>query len=135
VIALDIFPTAMAAAGIEKSPGKPLDGTNLLPLMTGKSKELPHKTLYWKMGNTWAVRDGNLKLVAVNGQPGGATAQLFDLAQDPSETTDLSSKQPEEAKRLRALYDAWVTTHQPTPWGKGKTEPKAGQKRKKKAAQ
>jgi hypothetical protein len=60
---------------------------------------------------------------------------LFDLAQDPSETTDLSSKQAEDAKRLRALYDAWVTTHQTTPWGKGKTEPKAGQKRKKKAAQ
>lgn len=135
VIALDIFPTAMAAAGIEKSPGKPLDGANLLPLMTGKSKELPHKTLYWKMGNTWAVRDGNLKLVAVNGQPGGATAQLFDLAQDPSETTDLSSKQPEDAKRLRALYDAWVTTHQPTPWGQAKAGPKAGKKRKKKAAQ
>jgi arylsulfatase A-like enzyme len=119
VIALDLFATAIAAAGIDKTPGKELDGVNLLPLMTGKTQERPHRTLYWKSGPAWAVRDGDLKLVAGNAGVRDAEPALFDLAKDPSESRDLAAGRPDEVKRLQALYQAWAATHQATPWGRG----------------
>ncbi len=119
VITLDLFPTAMAAAGIEKSPGKPLDGVNLLPLMTGKTKDRPHQTLYWKSGSTWAVRDGDLKLVGGNSDQKAAPPALFDLSKDAPESKDLAAARPDDVKRLLALYQTWAATHQPTPWGRG----------------
>ena len=123
VIALDIFPTAMAAAGIEESPGKPLDGVNLLPFLTGKSASVPHRTLFWKSGSAWAVRDGDLKLVGGNTDPKNPPPALFDLAKDNSESTDLAAARPDEVKRLQALYQTWTATHQPTPWrGRGQDE-------------
>lgn len=129
VIALDIFPTAMAAAGIEKSSGNPLDGVNLLPLMTGKTSARPHQTLFWKTGNAWAVRDGDLKLVGSSQK--AAEASLFDLAADPSETRDLAGARPDEVDRLQGLYQKWRSQHQPTPW---KNADKGGKRRGGKAA-
>jgi len=119
VISLDIFPTAMAAAGVAKSPGKPLDGVNLLPFLRGKKSDRPHQTLYWKNGTAWAVRDGDLKLVVGDRKTPAAPA-LFDLSKDISETTDLASQRPEDVKRLQSLYDAWAAKVKPTPWGAGK---------------
>jgi arylsulfatase A-like enzyme len=115
VIGLDLFPTALAAAGVDASPGKPLAGRNLLPLMKGETKARPHQTLYWKTNRPWAVRDGDLKLVGGNaGQDGGPA--LFDLAADPGETRDLAKERPEEAERLLALYQKWAADIRPTPW-------------------
>lgn len=119
VISLDLFATVMAAAEIEKSPGKLLDGVNLLPLMTGKTKDRPHQTLFWKSGDAWAVRDGDLKLVGGNTDQHGATAGLYDLSKDISEAKDLSAERSADVARLRELYNAWAATHQPTPWGRG----------------
>jgi arylsulfatase A-like enzyme len=120
VIALDIFPTAMAAAGIDKSPGEPLDGVNLLPYLTGKNSGRPHDVLYWKSNETWAVREGNLKLTVP--QPvHRESPKLFDLAKDISECRYLAAERPEDVKRLRALYEAWKATHKPTQWGPNAT--------------
>ncbi|MBN8458575.1 MAG: sulfatase-like hydrolase/transferase [Verrucomicrobia bacterium] len=123
VIALDIFPTAMAAAGIEKSPGKPLDGVNLLPYLTGRSGSLPNRPLFWKSGSAWAIRDGDMILVGGNTDQKNTQPALFDLAKDISESSDLAATRPEEVKRLQAIYQTWAATHQPTPWrGRGQND-------------
>lgn len=114
VIGLDLFPTAMRAAGIDKSPGHALHGVDLVPYVTGKAEGRPHQTLYWKNGVRWAVRDGDLKLCVPegNGEP-----MLFNVAQDIGETSDLAASRPDDVARLKALYDAWAAEVQPTPWG------------------
>lgn len=121
VIALDIFPTAMAVAGVEKTPGQPLDGVDLTPFVTGQPPGRPHQTLYWKNGKAWAVRDGDLKLCVPNQQQGG-TPMLFDLSKDVLEEKDLAAERPDDVKRLTAMYEAWAKTHKPTPWGRGRAE-------------
>lgn len=127
VISLDLFATSLAAAGIGQSPGKPLDGVNLLPFMTGKTKDRPHQTLYWKGGATWAVRDGDLKLVGGNSDQQGSAPGLYDLSKDIAETKDLAGERPDDVKRLTGLYQTWVATHQPTPWrGGGKADSDEG---------
>jgi arylsulfatase A-like enzyme len=119
VIALDIFPTMLAAAGIEMSPGQPLanklDGANLLPYASGESDSAPHEVLYWKNGDRWAIRAGNLKLCVPEGK--GEQPMLFDLVSDVSEQKDLAAERPDDVARLQKLYDEWKATHEPTSWG------------------
>jgi arylsulfatase A-like enzyme len=115
VIALDIFPTACAAAAGAMVPAdRPMDGVNLLPLLTGEKTEPPHAALYWRFGEQAAVRQGDWKLV----RPGvGETAQLFNLASDISESRNLATQQPEKLKQLIAALDAWNAQLEPPAWG------------------
>ena len=95
VFSLDLLPTALAAAGIEAPQGsdaKPFDGKNLLPALKGEVASL-RESFFWSEGGSsgeWAVRSGNWKLVATP-----LRSELFDLAADPAEKTDLAAVQPE----------------------------------------
>ena len=115
-ISLDLFATALAVAGIELPTDRPMDGVNLIPFMTGKNAERPHKTLYWTYGDSWAVRDGDLKLVSSRSNKKG-TPELFDLATDISEKHDLASIRVDDVSRLQVLLNDWKSTHKPSPWG------------------
>ena len=122
VIAVDLFATALSIAGLQQPTDKNLDGVDLMPFLTGETKDRPHQTLFWTFGDGWAVRDGDLKLVqnrsaAGKGKKKGTSGQqLFDLSRDIAEKNDLAAKQPAEAARIKALYDAWKSTHKPSPW-------------------
>ncbi len=117
-ISLDLLPTALAAAKISPSSEHPLDGVNLLPLLTGQSNAVPHKQLFWKFGDQWAVRNGNWKLVH-SGRPRGEFAtQLVNLEIDPSEEQDLSAENPAIRKELQELWKEWDKNNVPAKWGK-----------------
>jgi len=105
VISLDILPTALAAAGAAPLDGTQLDGVNLLPLLEGKERNLPERTLYWRYADRdlLAVREGKWKLIKCK----TPSTQLFDLEADPSEATDLSTQHPEVVRRLQATWDKW----------------------------
>ncbi|MBX6316326.1 MAG: sulfatase [Isosphaeraceae bacterium] len=113
VIALDILPTAMAAAGSPTSAGDRLDGVNLLPFLTGRDSGVPHEALFWRFGPQAAVCKGAWKLVKLPNEP----ARLYDLAKDIGETTDLAAQRPEVAKELQAALDAWDAQLAKPLWG------------------
>ena len=104
VISLDIFPTALAAAGSDAPKGVKFDGVNLLPFLTGQSDDAPHDKLFWRFGPQWAIRDGNYKLRRAEDE---STAKLFDLSTDIAEKTDLTKDHPEIVKRLQGEFDEW----------------------------
>jgi len=112
VIALDLLPTALAAAGLTVDPPKPLDGVNLLPYLTGETTGRPHETLYWRAGESKAVRDGDLKLVYFQGEG----PMLFDLAADIGESNDLATKRLDDVKRLSEKLAAWEGELQEPRW-------------------
>ena len=62
------------------------------------------RTAIWEYRGGWAVRRGPMKLI----RPGrrGKPA-LFDLAVDPSETTDLAADSPTTVRELTAVYEQW----------------------------
>lgn len=140
VIQLDILPTALAAAGGTPQPEWKLDGTNLLPLLEGKTDKLDRDALYWRFGVQYAVRQGDWKLVKAGlSQP----VQLFNLKDDRNEKNDLAAAQPEKAKSLQSLWDAWNARNLPPRWedprwndGNNRDDPEAMAKKKarKKAA-
>jgi arylsulfatase A-like enzyme len=105
IIQLDILPTALAAAGAPAGAEAKLDGVDLLPYLSGENKERPHETLYWRFGNQWAIRHGDWKLVAAGrSDPAG---ELFNLAEDESESKNLAADMPEKVQELKTLYDEW----------------------------
>ncbi len=113
VIQLDIQPTALAAAGVTIQPDWKLDGVNLLPFVTGQQKNIPHETLYWRLGEQNAVRHGEWKLVQydlnVENHPtrGVTPKKLYRLTDDLGETHDLAADNPAKVQELDALWQAW----------------------------
>ncbi|HVJ44769.1 MAG TPA: sulfatase-like hydrolase/transferase [Luteolibacter sp.] len=117
VIQLDLLPTALAAAGVEVQKDWKLDGVNLLPYIKDGKAEVPHDALFWRFGQQLAVRKGDWKLVKgaggnIQGGPGREPAstegaQLYNLADDIGETTDVASANPEKVKELAALWNSW----------------------------
>jgi arylsulfatase A-like enzyme len=116
VIALDILPTASAAARAKLPIDRTMDGANLLPYLTEDKKGAPHETLFWRAGQNHAVRKANWKLVRMGSQGG-----LSDLSLDIGESRDLSKERPEVLKELQQAYEKWssqmiepIWTRQPT---------------------
>ena len=103
VSALDIFPTAMAAAGhAEPSTDRPGDGVDLVPYLNGSIDGRPHDTLYWRSGPNWAIREGDWKLIHA-----GDRYWLYDLSQDIGEQKNLAAERPEIVEKLKNVYDRW----------------------------
>ncbi|MGH9629681.1 MAG: sulfatase [Bryobacteraceae bacterium] len=104
VISLDIFSTAVAAAGGNSGRDDDAvdrDGIDLTPLMTGSSNRPPHDALFWRYGKNIALRKGDWKLVRqVERGQREADYQLFNLISDAGETTNLRRQQPEIAREL-----------------------------------
>jgi len=101
IIALDVVPTALAAAGGAPAAEDKLDGVNLLPFLKGEAEKPPHDRLFWRMGQQHAARVGDWKLIAT-GDSG--PWELYDLAKDRCEQQDLAGAQPD---RVRQLAAAW----------------------------
>jgi len=114
ISSLDLLPTIVSTAG-GKADG--VDGMNLIPFVTGETVP-PNRNLYWRFNRAWAVRDREWKLVNQGSKP-----QLFRIAEDISEKTDLYVQQPDVVKRLQADYEAWNATLMPKLWGWDKSFP------------
>jgi arylsulfatase A-like enzyme len=103
VIALDLVPTIVAAAGGTIPEDSEIDGVNLIPFLTGEKTGNPHESLFWRFGEQWAVRQGDWKLAA----PRGESPQLYNLRDDVGESRDLSGEHPEKLSALKAAYQEW----------------------------
>jgi arylsulfatase A-like enzyme len=119
---LDIYQTVLAATGARAArQTEPLDGINLLPLFDGKlaarGKPLPFVALITQPNSPAALLDWPYKLHtdANDGYRGKKDPKapslpavlLYDVSQDPKETTDLAAQQPERVAKMTAELAAW----------------------------
>ncbi len=122
VIQLDVLPTALAAAGIEPQPEWKLEGVNLLPFLKGEKADPPHSALFWRFGGQMAVRSGDWKLVkgperAGRGSATSSGAELYTLADDLGEKTNVAAQNAEKVRELAALWDTWNAENVAPKWG------------------
>ncbi len=105
VISFDILPTALDALGVMPAKND-FAGKSLLPLLMGESRQ-HHDTLFWSKGpdDEWAVRRGDWKLHWARGE-----MELVNLADDPSESTNLADRNGEKVRELGEAYDKWIAT-------------------------
>jgi arylsulfatase len=109
---IDLFDTFVELAGAKVPEGtQPRDGRSLLPLLKDPMAGWPERYLFVHKGRwekaadpddfqfrDFAVRGPRFRLV---------NNELFDIAADPGETTDVSEQHPEVIARMRAAYDEW----------------------------
>jgi arylsulfatase A-like enzyme len=99
----DWMPTLCALAGYQPAQDLKWDGANITSLLT-RHEELPTRPLY-AVGPNWrsrSLRYGNWKLLLL-GEGSSTKIELYDLAQDPSESLNLTARQPERVQQLQAL--------------------------------
>ena len=134
---IDLFATALDAAGLPMPKGKALDGKSILPALKGETEKL-HDEFYWSSAGEkgkWAIRSGNWKLVAEKKR-----IELYNLKKDLSETTDLAAKYPKVVSELTAKYNAWLDemadpmSKQPKRWSNATVEPAKKMSNKEKKA-
>ncbi len=101
----DWYPTLCAAAGL-KAPDD-LDGINLWPALTNDAAVERTKPMLWvfpEYGGQVAVRLGDFKVMRRDLHTTKPSPwQVFDLAKDPNETTDVSAAHPELIKQAAEL--------------------------------
>lgn len=99
----DQLATLCEAVGIDVPPG--LDGISILPTLTGEGEQSARNPMIWvfpEYGGQVAVRFGDWKLVRrnlkrKNQDPG--PWELYNLAADPGETTNVAEKHPDLVER------------------------------------
>ena len=99
---MDIAPTCLHVARIEPTGEFEMDGKPLTRLLAGRDRD-GHPALFFEHMGGKGMREGNWKTSALKDQPW----ELFDLAADPGETTNLAKQHPEQLKSMIAKWEAW----------------------------
>lgn len=119
VSALDLAPTFTALAGAPDAANG-FDGVDLMPFLKGEKKGRPHDIMFFRRDDDYALRFRDWKLAWNNGNPNGTrTAELFNLADDPNERTDLIKQHPEKAAQLQKMFDGWDSKLPDNEWWGG----------------
>ncbi len=131
VITMDLFPTLVEMAGLEKPKAEPgqaaagCDGASLVPLLRGTGG-LARRDLFWhyphhqhyQLGGATpygAIRSGDYKLIEFFND---MRVELYDIKSDIGEEHDLAREKPTLVDDLRTRLHAWrreVGAQMPTP--------------------
>jgi arylsulfatase len=113
---IDIAATCVELAGAEypKKVGEiaisPLEGKSLVQAFANKPIE--RDAIFWEHEGNRAVRSGDWKLVSKHGEPW----ELYNLANDRVESTNLAAKMPERVKELTEKYETYAKRANVAPW-------------------
>ncbi len=100
---LDIFPTALHAAGADAKEMENLDGVSLLPFLSGEKTGDPHDMLFWRKLKLAGSRVGDYKLVRLDGYG----YRFYNLENDLGESVDLQETEREKFLESKQLLEAW----------------------------
>ncbi|MGL6260897.1 sulfatase family protein [Vibrio sp. WXL210] len=117
VSALDIAATSLDIAGVDTSD-LPLEGKNLIPYLNGEKQGSPHAALFWRFeegDDIWSVRTPEYKFMSQGfpatdrgrGDAGISGRSLFNMIDDPYESTNLAGKDAQLEKELAAMWNTW----------------------------
>ena len=119
-LTFDIFPTCIESAG--GKPREDLDAVSLLPLLKSEDFSTPDRELYFvrrdgggdRVGMAYhaLIKDG-YKLMHNSPMSG---LELYNLTQDPLETTDIFKKEPQRAQRMITRMERHLQRGGMTPW-------------------
>ena len=104
VSSMDLFATAAALA--DAPAPKNIDGVNLLPFLLDEQEGRPHDTFFWRQGRKAAFRSGEWKIVTNRSKTPTRTWELYNLANDHTEATNLAATRPDKLRELEAAWSA-----------------------------
>jgi arylsulfatase A-like enzyme len=113
---VDVMPTLLAIAGGRENSARPFDGKNAWATLA-EGKPSPHEDILINVEiYRGAIRKGPWKLVKYATLPG--KTELFDLARDPGEKTNVADQNPEVVRDLETRLVAYAKEQAPSLWMK-----------------
>ena len=104
---MDVLPTLAEFAGTRVPDDRTIDGVSMMPLLTETGTEQIHETFFYYRGlNLEAVRHGDWKLHVPQPKAKETTSQLFNLATDIGESSDVSAANPDVVQELLAIIES-----------------------------
>lgn len=108
---VDLYPTFVALAGGRTDEGKPLDGVDVWPTISRGEPSPRTEIVYNIEPSAAAIRRGDWKLIWRPALP--SSAELYNLAEDPGERTDLAARRPDQVAELQARVNELAATMVP----------------------
>lgn len=121
-ISYDFYPTFVEAANAELPVNQTIDGVSLLGLLQDPRSSLDRNSLHWHYPHyhhdrpASSIREREWKLIEY--LDGTGDVELYNLADDLSEATNLNSRYPGRAEALKQKLRAWrssVVARMPIP--------------------
>lgn len=108
---VDVMPTLLNRAGGKRSDDHPFDGKDLWPTIA-EGKPSPNEDILIQVeAIRGAVRKGDWKLIRLATLPG--KTELYNLAKDPCETTNVAEQNPEIVRDLQARLIPYAREQKP----------------------
>lgn len=127
ISAVDLLPTFCEVARVKLPESYSPDGVSQVAALMGKGKAAREKPLFWKMNSRWpanklqpyhwvsyAIVEQKWKLLA---NKDSSYLELYDIAADPYEKSELKEDEPEVVKQLLKKLDQWKKTLPAKPTG------------------
>jgi arylsulfatase A-like enzyme len=125
----DLMATCAETIGAGLPDDAALDSVSFLPILKGRATSRKRETLvHHSVNGSFAIRQGRWKLALCPGSGGWSfprpgvddvsalpDVQLFDLAADRAETTNLQAKHPDVVAQLSTLLEDLVARGRSTP--------------------
>ncbi|MEA3212585.1 MAG: arylsulfatase [Chthoniobacter sp.] len=119
---MDLFTTCSALAGAKLPADRPLDGVDILPLLTSTGPVKREAFFFYRGTQLFAVRLGKWKAHYLT-QPAYGTPKpephdpplLFDVQADPGESFDVAAQHPDVLGELATAVEKHRATLQPAP--------------------
>ena len=114
IVSSDLLPTVCEAVGIKPPNDRPIDGISILPLLKGETK-LRNNSIKWmyKVADNFegryhaAISNDQYKVFASYDNGAMKSAQLYDIVNDPHETTDVADKNPQVFEAIKNELKEW----------------------------
>jgi len=103
--AIDLLPTLAGLAGVSTAGCRPLDGVSLAPLLAGQGntasllETLKQRPIVSSFRGKVSIRTATHRL--------DHEGQLYNMVDDPGQTTDITDADPQTAAQLKAIAKAW----------------------------
>lgn len=126
----DIYPTFADLAGAPL-PKKPLDGYDLAPVLFDNATSSGRREIAFMIEDSERLRRGALidwpwKIRRTAKPDGPWVIELYNIQDDPYETSNLRWKQPKIAQRMSGQLSEWGEGAPPAFWKKGDGRPPEG---------
>ncbi len=100
--AIDLLPTLAELAGLKLHSPQPIDGLSFAPLLRGQSIKWPARSIFSTWNKQASVRTNRWRMQA--------DGQLYDVQDDPRESTDVAKANPDVRRQLEQELQAFQST-------------------------